>query len=1065
MEPGPDAAHPVQKEDMDKILATFKKWDKDGNGSISKKELTNIFDHLGVQDKDRQTIFESIDTSQNGRVEYEEFVAWLYGTMCPAPVRSTALGDRYHLSVDSVTLELEDDPSFSGWFHDASTIRPFLLFCDALTKKRYFKSCDGLGLKSQLSFNQNKAKLDVWEFELGESGQEACEIEICLPKTMPSLRGHQTIGSATLSMETVGPKIAEGLGAAVVSIDVFAEKDVKETKETKPNSNGAEPSRLVARLSMKLVEKSTPSGAWAKRNVQSWKQHGLPQLELEGVCKVLRALNEEMDRNLLKEALDVAAAHLTDRLRPFRTWKRIQAEKELDHVLKWLQKLEHSVTNPAARRQSAKEFEQLGERLASGVLSVSLEVADHELMRAALSFACAVDPHLPAVRDVEATFKGMMRFPNNIKLHDLLHASDADLAPAEPAQHNLDLATDGKLPSISDDVRFGVRDETAERVLAMLGRKTQLNYRKGVTYAKVAMEVIGNADFVLPDLLKSLMADVKLFPGEKELVECSIPELLAAQARDKEALLGRFDVIAAPARADYDDHFLPLTKASPSSPLFGADPKEPIGGPGWFWIFHAAAINIGESESADDFIEYSMPPDPTYRGRRGHNRWLDEERYVRDMGLLWHRVLEAACHMNVEDMILFPFGMGAFLRNLHKLDSRYSDAAAIRRLRYAVAFALFEAAAKLCLPDTNKTGMNLHLCLVDCSLESRSNHNVFVEAAAAKAVQVPLLAKHLHFHRNCDALELARRLSDKPPGRPDLDLDVRKVGLLNGANNKQLGNHWFGHGARSAIDENLHRRSAAMSAASLLINLSTEPRFRSPRELSLHVQVVGGKLINLVPFPTKASRHSSSHVLSKLRVVPYGILGSQMASSGVQWIAAEPSERDVVVDPAGLPYIQSGPSGAGGASGQLYKWLGISSDSSFPEPVKTAIKETSRAKFHSYEVGKNIIHVVGPDFRSRTGITRVDAVAELAKAYCSTLKEFAACGIPRLRCLPISSSIFAGPFEKQMPEITVQAVQQGFSSLEPDEQDTVLNAEAIEMCIFVQAEFDDYSTAFCSLKA
>ena len=252
---------------------------------------------------------------------------------------------------------------------------------------------------------------------------------------------------------------------------------------------------------------------------------------------------------------------------------------------------------------------------------------------------------------------------------------------------------------------------------------------------------------------------------------CSIPELLSAQTRDREALLGRFDIVAAPTRADYDDKFVPLTKAKPATPFFGSDPKEPIGGPGWFWILHAAAINIGESESADDFPEYSVAPDPAYRGRRGHSRWLDEDRYVADMGLLWHRVLHSAAHLGVEDMILFPFGMGAFLRNLHKLDNRYSDATAIRCLRYRVASGLFDAAALMCLSSADKmgekqspleegkdtAGMQLHLCLVDVSLESRSNHNVFVEAAAAKVAQVPALAKYVHFHRNCDALDLDSR--------------------------------------------------------------------------------------------------------------------------------------------------------------------------------------------------------------------------------------------------------------------------------------------------------------------
>ena len=111
-----------------------------------------------------------------------------------------------------------------------------------------------------------------------------------------------------------------------------------------------------------------------------------------------------------------------------------------------------------------------------------------------------------------------------------------------------------------------------------------------------------------------------------------------------------------------------------------------------------------------------------------------------------------------------------------------------------------------------------------------------------------------------DSLQLAHELSSGP----------LKVAVLNGANRKLCGNHWFqswslkeasyntlhynkynvkqhnmkynlikniisyiiiyyngrAGGARFAIDENLHRRSASLSRASLLLNFDTEPRLR-----------------------------------------------------------------------------------------------------------------------------------------------------------------------------------------------------------------------------------------------
>ena len=429
-----------RKEDMDKILATFKKWDVNGNGSISKQELGNILDHIGVQDKDRQSIFESIDTSGNGRIEYEEFVAWLYGTLCPVPIRTSALSDRYQLSIDAIKLDLEDDPSFSGWFHDASSIRPFLLFSDSITRKRYFQSPEGRGLKSQLSFD-HKSKREIWQFEVGE-GLQAVEIEICLPKTMQSLRGHQVLGRATLTLDAIGAQIAEGAGTATVFVEAFRPKE----------SEGSEKGQnLVARLTLKLV---AAGSLWANWNVKVWKQQGLPELDLEGVSKVLRILSDAPDRQLLKEALQAAEVNFASRLQNFRSWTGPVADKELNEVLVWLQKLEQTLgTSSELRRHSAKdckaictgsqaiqtwawlpqEFEQLGERLASAVLSASLngqvrlngrwhasslldsfvqKVADHELMRSALTFACAVVGHsdsacgLVVPGQVEKVFQG-----------------------------------------------------------------------------------------------------------------------------------------------------------------------------------------------------------------------------------------------------------------------------------------------------------------------------------------------------------------------------------------------------------------------------------------------------------------------------------------------------------------------------------------------------------------------------------------------------------------------------------------------------------------------------------
>eukprot|EP00930_Biecheleria_cincta_P082708 TRINITY_DN72380_c0_g1_i1.p1 TRINITY_DN72380_c0_g1~~TRINITY_DN72380_c0_g1_i1.p1 ORF type:complete len:1090 (-),score=170.08 TRINITY_DN72380_c0_g1_i1:131-3079(-) len=981
-------------------------------------------------------------------------------------------------------MDIENHSSLEGWWSDASSIQPFVRFRDCLTDEVFFTSSKGHGLHVTVS-----PEKEDWEFDMSEGSYPGVTVELCLPRFAQS---PQVIGMGTLLLDDVIAVLARGLGQGSLVVPVWIEealrgKKNKSRKEKKASSAASvqvpaqtrgpvlatEPrtaagaagpatvERLVGKLTIYLREYPENDPVWARSRVKHWKTQGLPSLPtLTHVHKALQTCTAAPDRTVLLSIIEQAEASLLSMVDHYGTWNGEGAEKELSEVLGWFRKLEANLNqNEEVRRLSAPDFQQLGERLASSVLSQA-PLADHELQRAALKFACDVDPHLPEVATVERSFKALLRFPRDVKLHDLLNASEADAVRLEPSDFGLELASEGTLASISDSARFGVRDATVRRVLKMLGCTTELNHRDGGTFSKLAMEAMSAHNFQVKQPVQALMADAKLFIGARVARKCSICELLASSDRDWEALIGRFDVVAVPSRADYDDHFQQRKEAL-SCTFFGESPCEPIGGPGWFWVFHAAAINIGESERADDFQEYSMAPDIAYRGRHGHRRWLDEERYVADMGTLWRRTLLSARHLSIEDMVMFPFGMGAFLRNLHKLDLRYSDPAAIRRLRYRVALGLFEAAADICVNDNPP--MCIHLCLVETSLESRSNHNVFIEAAAAKVKEVPELANLVKIHRNCDALEMAHTLACKVPGRPDMDISVRKVGLFNGANNKQLGNHWFSNGARNAIDENLHRRSGAMSVSSLLLNLSTEPRKRNRQELATHIEVLGGDVVELLPLPIRAQAASStSLILAKVRVVPYGVLGTQCQGRGeLRQVAPEPSFEEVFTDPAGLPYIQSSPSGAGGASGTIYRFLGISSDPEFPEPVRTGITEPGMAKFHVYG-DKKVIHVVGPNFQSRPRCSYSDAVSELAQAYCSTLTEFVDSGERRLRLLPISSSIFAGHFEPQMPQMTMEALHQGFSMLDAAAQDSLLAAESLEMCIFMETDFQQFQEAFRS---
>merc|ERR1740123_270920 len=165
----------------------------------------------------------------------------------------------------------------------------------------------------------------------------------------------------------------------------------------------------------------------------------------------------------------------------------------------------------------------------------------------------------------------------------------------------------------------------------------------------------------------------------------------------------------------------------------------------------------------------------------------------------------------------------------------------------------------------------------------------------------------------------------------------------------------------------------------------------------------------------------------RLSMRPHGVLGTVLTSKGIKRVAAEPAPGLPIVDPAGLHHIRSGPMGAGGAAGQIYRWLGIAGDDSFPCSVRTAIQKPLQAKLHFYGP-KACLHVVGPDFRDRS-ISQEQATDELAEAYKAIFCEFARSRLGGLRMLPISGGIFSGSFAPELPVLTVKALRKAFDDL------------------------------------
>lgn len=191
-------------------------------------------------------------------------------------------------------------------------------------------------------------------------------------------------------------------------------------------------------------------------------------------------------------------------------------------------------------------------------------------------------------------------------------------------------------------------------------------------------------------------------------------------------------------------------------------------------------------------------------------------------------------------------------------------------------------------------------------------------------------------------------------------------------------------------------------------------------------------------------------------------------------VLAHTKHRSVIVDPAGMDFIKGkSTSGAGGASGAIYTQIGLTT---FPTAVTNGITKPGDAVWYRYtnsrlkKKEREVIHVVGPDFR-RGRTTQTAAVKQLSKAYHSVL----VCMVKRLlsgkqeqlhlRLLPISSGIFAGQFEKDMPQMTWQAVCQAFCALNAEQQSTLLNLKSVSMCVLKRDQCPPYREALIESRS
>eukprot|EP00927_Polykrikos_kofoidii_P083376 TRINITY_DN8517_c0_g2_i1.p1 TRINITY_DN8517_c0_g2~~TRINITY_DN8517_c0_g2_i1.p1 ORF type:complete len:552 (+),score=97.46 TRINITY_DN8517_c0_g2_i1:70-1656(+) len=298
-------------------------------------------------------------------------------------------------------------------------------------------------------------------------------------------------------------------------------------------------------------------------------------------------------------------------------------------------------------------------------------------------------------------------------------------------------------------------------------------------------------------------------------------------------LLGRYDIVVIRACADFDNTWA-FTKGARND----------------FFVGHAAAINIGESREASDFFEFcrqdNVEPAAGCESSQatGVICQLDMESYVEAMGRIIDNLVQACASLQIEHLVFFPFGMGAFLRHLGKLDDTFADDMQLQRLRRCLARRFVHALASA------PPKMQIHLCLRFQEEESQRNADAFLRALVDG--EAALVRSRLSIWADADSMQVSTDLAAKS----------RYVMLVNGANRRLLGNHWFAGRATMAIDENLHRRSWRMSALAYLLNGfdGQEPAGRPPNQLEQAVLAIRGRVCDLHEGGRVSTKHSASSV-------------------------------------------------------------------------------------------------------------------------------------------------------------------------------------------------------------
>jgi hypothetical protein len=584
--PVPQVDFPAYQREI--IAATFQRWDTRNIGFLVQSELSNVLTALGISKTQFKQIFVQADWNSDSRISFDEFCYWLKH-LAPTEVKEKALSPVYKVVAQKLSVIINGD----------SRCTPFVRWRDQFINHIICESPTGpSGHDTEIPLNGAKCPM---VFEIPSDDKRSVLVEVCTR----GMLGASVIGIAELALGTVAHEMALGLGQKVREIKI----DLLRPESKTPSK--------VGEVVMNVAEVGEGDAMWAKQIVAEWKSNGLPELpSFVEVNAVLETLVIEPD-DKLEGLLTTRTQELTQQaLKDFSSWTPEKMAEELADLTEWMYKFKGT----AAMMKVFTLTQFLG-KLRTDIVTLTIQDAlkksepDFRVLKQVLKFAYSVDNCNPHIGQLEKVFKDLLKLRDDARIDDVMGAPDADLVQLQPGDFGITLLQDfPEPPRVDGHVRFDVRDKTAKRVLEMIGCYESLHYTLGQTYERMAPETISDPDYRMSSTVASVAKSIVMFRGEKAAKSMTLPEMMDLRehlenrkadsqtlGKTYQAMLGRFDVVAQPVIAEYDKNFEPLSPSDLPNGFFGSKPDPTIGGKGWFYVLHAAAMNIGEStRTAED---------------------------------------------------------------------------------------------------------------------------------------------------------------------------------------------------------------------------------------------------------------------------------------------------------------------------------------------------------------------------------------------------------------------------------------------------------------------------------